>query len=221
MSSSITITGVHKRFGDREVLRGMDLEIPAGSVTGLIGESGSGKTTLLRCLNGMEHIDEGTIRIGDMVLTPESTDEEHRTLRKTAGMVFQQFHLWPHCTALENVIEAPMLLLGMQRTAAEERAENLLRRMGMEGYEQRRPLSLSGGQQQRVALARAMAMEPSILLLDEITSSLDPSRKREILQLVRQMATESGRTIILATHELGLAREIADTVVTLRDGRIV
>jgi len=209
---------VHKQYGEDEVLKGVSLSVDKHEVVCMIGASGSGKSTLLRCVNGLETIQGGEIRFyGDVVSGP---GVDYVELRRQVGLVFQSFNLFPHMNVMRNVTIAPIKIGGLSRTQAEERARTLLRRVGLEEKADAYPDQLSGGQQQRVAIARAMAMEPQLLLLDEITSALDPELVNEVLRLVRDLA-QQGMTMILATHEMGFAREVANTVCFLHDGQIL
>jgi len=220
--------GVHKRFGRVEVLRGVDLSVPAGTVTCLIGPSGSGKSTFLRCINHLEKIQAGRIWVdGDLVGYEQRGDrlyelKEAEIARKRAeiGMVFQHFNLFGHMTALENVIEAPCRVRKMRRADAIARARELLDRVGLADRADAYPSQLSGGQQQRVAIARALAMDPKLMLFDEPTSALDPELVGEVLDVIRGLAA-SGMTMIVVTHEMGFAREVADQVVFMDAGLVV
>jgi polar amino acid transport system ATP-binding protein len=214
----VDIRGVSKWFGDLQVLDKVSLSVPEHHVVCLIGASGSGKSTLLRCLNLLEHVDEGEIVVDGQRLTHEKLDVNE--LRKKIGIVFQAYNLFPHMTVLQNVTLAPRKARGLSREEAEARARQLLRRIGLEAKADEYPDRLSGGQQQRVAIVRALAMEPKLMLLDEITSALDPQLVSEVLNLVRELA-ESGMTMILATHEMGFAREVADKVCFLDAGCIL
>jgi polar amino acid transport system ATP-binding protein len=218
VSSLIEIDAVHKRYGEDEVLTGITLSVDAHEVVCLIGASGSGKSTLLRCINGLESIEQGEIRFdGDVVSGPGVNYVE---LRRRIGLVFQSYNLFPHMSVMRNVTIGPMKIAGVSRAAAEERARTLLKRVGLEEKAGAYPDQLSGGQQQRVAIARAMAMEPRVLLLDEITSALDPELVNEVLRLVRDLA-QQGMTMIIATHEMSFARDVANTVCFLHDGQIL
>lgn len=218
MSALLEVDGVHKRFGEDEVLKGVSLAVDSHEVICLIGASGSGKSTLLRCINGLESIEGGEIRLeGDVVSGPGVNYVE---LRRRIGLVFQSYNLFPHMNVMRNVTIAPMKIGGLDRSSAEERARLLLRRVGLEEKASAYPDQLSGGQQQRVAIARAMAMEPRLLLLDEVTSALDPELVNEVLRLVRDLA-EQGMTMVIATHEMGFAREVANTICFLHDGQIL
>jgi ABC-type polar amino acid transport system ATPase subunit len=221
MKSAISIQNISKAFGTFEILKNISFDVPPGQVLAIIGPSGSGKTTLLRCLNLLARLDGGRIEINDFVITNKPTDLDIRALREKVGMVFQQFNLWPHKTVIENLIEAPMLVRGLSRSEAMEKGKNLLKRVGLADKAKEYPSRLSGGQQQRVAIARALAMEPEILLLDEITSALDPELVGEVLNVVREIVAEHKRTIILVTHEMGFARDIADEIIFMDKGIIV
>jgi polar amino acid transport system ATP-binding protein len=211
----LEVKEVDKRFGPHQVLEGLNLEVEEHEVVCLIGASGCGKSTLLRCINGLETIQGGEIRLqGDRVTGP---GVDLNALRRDVGIVFQSFNLFPHMTVMENVILAPIRVLGMARAEADERALALLKRIGLEQKAMEYPDRLSGGQQQRVAITRALAMEPMLLLLDEITSALDPELVSEVLSIVRDLARE-GMTMLLATHEMGFAREVASKVCFLYGG---
>ena len=217
-SQAVRIEGLRKSFDDNQVLKGVDLSLAAHQVICLIGASGSGKSTLLRCVNLLEPIDEGRIWLLGQEITAAGVDEN--AVRRHVGIVFQSFNLFPHMTVLRNVTLAPVKVLGTSRPAAEREARELLRRFGLADKESDFPDRLSGGQQQRVAIVRALAMRPQILLLDEVTSALDPELVAEVLDLMRELAT-GGMTMLIATHEMGFARDIADRVCFLEDGLIV
>jgi polar amino acid transport system ATP-binding protein len=211
----VEIRDVVKRYGAIEVLRGVNLEVEAHQVVCLIGPSGCGKSTLLRCINGLEPIQGGEIRLhGDRVSGP---GVDLNALRRDVGIVFQSFNLFPHMSVLENVTLAPVQVRGTARRDAEQHAMTLLARIGLDQKAREYPDRLSGGQQQRVAIVRALAMEPMVLLLDEITSALDPELVAEVLNIVRDLAAE-GMTMLLATHEMGFAREVASKVCFLDRG---
>ncbi|MFJ8232970.1 amino acid ABC transporter ATP-binding protein [Streptomyces sp. NPDC094448] len=223
--------GVRKRFGDTEVLKGIDLDVTTGEVLCVIGPSGSGKSTLLRCFNHLEKIDAGRIWVdGELVgyephgtsteVLRERRPREIRQQRERIGMVFQRFHLFPHRTAVQNVMEGPLVVKGSPRAEAERRARELLDRVGLADRADHYPAQLSGGQQQRVAIARALAMEPTLMLFDEPTSALDPELVGEVLGVMRDLA-RSGMTMIVVTHEMGFAREVADRVLFLDQGAAV
>jgi polar amino acid transport system ATP-binding protein len=219
---------VHKRFGRLEVLKGIDLEVARGEVMCILGPSGSGKTTFLRCINHLEKINSGRLSVdGELVGYREAGDklyELHERVvargRAQIGMVFQHFNLFPHMTALENVMLAPVRVLGLSRGEARERARELLNRVGLGDKVDTYPVALSGGQQQRVAIARALAMQPKLMLFDEPTSALDPELVGDVLDAMRRLARD-GMTMIVVTHEMGFAREVADTVVFMDEGVVV
>ena len=216
-SHFVTLEKVTKRFGELEVLHEIDLAVDLHQVVCLIGASGSGKSTLLRCVNLLEQVDEGTIVVDGQTITGAKVDVN--ALRKKIGIVFQSYNLFPHMTVLENVTLAPIQALKLSKSDARARARELLILIGLEDKANEYPDRLSGGQQQRVAIARALAMNPSLMLLDEITSALDPQLVGEVLGLVRTLAAE-GMTMIIATHEMSFAREVADKVCFLDDGVI-
>ena len=210
--------GVTKAFGEHEVLRGIDLEVAEHEAVALIGASGSGKSTLLRCVDLLEEIDDGDVFLDGDVVTDPSVDAV--AVRRRLGVVFQAYNLFPHMTALENVVLGETRAHGMPRAEAEERGRALLARFGLEGREDDKPDNLSGGQQQRVAIARAFSGKPRALLLDEVTSALDPELVGDVLAAVRDLKAE-GMTMVIATHEMGFAREVADEVAFLHEGRIL
>lgn len=224
----VEITNVHKSYGHHEVLRDISLTIEPGQVVALLGPSGSGKSTLLRAINHLESIDRGEIMIdGEFIGYEQRGDRlyelpEKRVLerRTRVGMVFQNFNLFPHLTAIENIIEAPISLKRASRAEALQRARELLARVGLADHAGHYPRQLSGGQQQRVAIARALALDPDVLLFDEPTSALDPELVGEVLSVIRDLA-HSGRTLIIVTHEIGFAAEVADHVVFLDGGRMI
>jgi arginine/ornithine transport system ATP-binding protein len=220
--------GIHKSFGAVEVLKGITLEARAGDVISMIGASGSGKSTFLRCLNMLERPSAGRIMLAgeELRLKPAGRNEldaedagQLRRLRSRVAMVFQQFNLWAHMTALENVIEAPMQVLGLGKAEAVARAERYLERVGVAHRKDAYPAFLSGGEQQRVAIARALAMEPALMLFDEPTSALDPELVGEVLRVMRSLADE-GRTMIVVTHEMSFARDVSNRAVFLHGGMI-
>jgi len=213
----IEIRDIHKSYGDHKIFRGLSLEVDEHQVVCLIGPSGCGKSTLLRCMNGLESIQGGEIRIHGDRMTGPGVDVN--ALRRDVGIVFQSFNLFPHMTVLENVTLAPIKVLGENRGEAEAKAMTLLKRIGLEHKAKEYPDRLSGGQQQRVAIVRALAMGPMVLLLDEITSALDPELVSEVLNIVRDLAAE-GMTMLLATHEMGFAREVASKICFLCDGKV-
>jgi polar amino acid transport system ATP-binding protein len=214
----LRLEGVHKRYGDVEVLRGVDLDVAEGDVVCLIGASGCGKSTLLKCSNLIEPISAGRILLEGEEITSERTDPDR--VRRHIGIVFQAFNLFPHMNVIANVTLAPRRVLGMPQGAADERARDLLARFGLAEKEREYPDRLSGGQQQRAAIARALAMQPRLLLLDEVTSALDPELVGEVLTVIRELA-ETGMTMVIATHEMGFARQIADRVCFLYEGAIL
>jgi ABC-type polar amino acid transport system ATPase subunit len=224
----IRLENIHKWFGRHEVLRGIDLEIDRGEVVVVIGPSGSGKSTLLRVINHLEPFEEGTIYLdgqpiyqrrvdGQLVRDPE---REIRQIRARIGMVSQRFNLFPHMTALQNVMTGPVNVRRQSKPDAEARARALLRQVGLAEKMAAYPAQLSGGQQQRVAIARALAMDPEAMLFDEVTSALDPELVGEVLRVMRRLAAD-GMTMVVVTHEMGFAREVADRVVMMDDGAIV
>ncbi|HEU4572087.1 MAG TPA: amino acid ABC transporter ATP-binding protein [Candidatus Limnocylindrales bacterium] len=216
--SALAIEGLEKSFGDLEVLRGIDLEVAQHEVVCLIGASGSGKSTLLRCINLLEPIDAGRIVVGGDEITAAKVDVDR--IRRRIGIVFQAFNLFPHMSVLDNVTLAPRKVLGLSRADADARATELLERIGLADKRRQFPDRLSGGQQQRVAIVRALAMQPDLLLLDEITSALDPELVAEVLAMVRELAA-NGMTMLIATHEMGFARDVASRVGFLDAGRIL
>ncbi len=224
----VRVRGLTKSFGPNRVLDGVDLDVAEGGVTVLLGPSGSGKSTLLRCVNHLERPDAGFVEVAGEVIgyryrhnrLHELSAREITRQRAQVGMVFQQFNLFPHLTVLENIVEAPVAVRRVPKPGAAERALDLLARVGLAGREDAYPRELSGGQQQRVAIARALAMEPRLLLFDEPTSALDPELVGEVLGVIRDLA-RGGMTMIIVTHEIGFAREVADTAVFLDGGRIV
>jgi polar amino acid transport system ATP-binding protein len=216
--SAVELHGVRKSFGEHEVLRGIDLRVEEHEVVCLIGASGSGKSTLLRCVNLLEPIDEGRIVVGDREVTAGGIDANE--VRRGIGIVFQAFNLFPHMTVLRNVTLAPREVLGRSRAEAEADAVQLLGRFGRADKRNDYPDRLSGGQQQRVAIVRALAMRPQLMLLDEVTSALDPELVGEVLNVIRELAA-GGMTMLIATHEMSFAREIAGKVCFLDDGVIL
>jgi polar amino acid transport system ATP-binding protein len=220
--------GVHKYFGRLHVLRGIDLEVQPGEVMCVIGPSGSGKSTFLRCINHLEKIDSGRLQVdGHLVGYRQRGDKLHEmresevaAQRREIGMVFQRFNLFPHMTALDNVMEAPVQVKGEPKAAVRERATALLESVGLSDKMTSYPSQLSGGQQQRVAIARALAMEPKLMLFDEPTSALDPELVGDVLDVMRQLALD-GMTMVVVTHEMGFAREVGDSLVFMDEGAIV
>jgi polar amino acid transport system ATP-binding protein len=223
---ALRLAGIHKRFGDLEVLRGVDVTVEKGEVVCVLGPSGSGKSTLLRCVNLLESPEEGEIYLeGRDICKGENAPSGEAGwhvdfVRQRVGMVFQQFNLFPHKTALENVTLAQERVLGRSKEEARAKATELLERVGLGDKLTEYPERLSGGQQQRVAIARALAMDPGVMLFDEVTSALDPELVKEVLDVMRELAAE-GMTMIVVTHELGFARDVADRVVFMDDGTIV
>lgn len=220
--------GVHKRFGRLEVLKGIDLEVPTGQVFCIIGPSGSGKSTFLRCINHLEKIDAGTIRVADQLVgyrqkgekLYELSEREVATRRMDIGLVFQHFNLFPHMTAIENIMEGPIRVRREPKDVVKERADALLEKVGLKEKALAYPSQLSGGQQQRVAIARALAMKPKLMLFDEPTSALDPELVGDVLAVMRSLA-EEGMTMIVVTHEIGFAREVGDKLIFMDEGVIV
>ena len=215
---ALRVEGVHKSFGKLEVLRGIDVVLAEHEVVCLIGASGSGKSTLLRCVNLLEPIAAGRIVVGGVEITARGVDVD--VVRRGIGIVFQSFNLFPHMTVLENVTLAPRKARGLSRSEADTDATRLLERFGLADKRDEYPDRLSGGQQQRVAIARALAMEPQLLLLDEVTSALDPELVAEVLDVIRELAA-GGMTMLIATHEMGFARDVAHRVCFLDAGRIL
>jgi polar amino acid transport system ATP-binding protein len=214
----VDVQALHKRFGETEVLKGVSIEIEAGEVVVIIGPSGSGKSTVLRCMNGLETVSAGRIFVrGEEITRPKA---KLHLIRRHIGMVFQSFNLFPHMTALQNVMEGPRTVLRKSQTECAEIARNLLRRVGLEHKADSRPAKLSGGQQQRVAIARALAMSPDVMLFDEVTSALDPELVAEVLTVMRTLA-DDGMTMVIVTHEMDFAAKVADRVIFMDNGLIV
>ncbi|GAB2832542.1 amino acid ABC transporter ATP-binding protein [Lentzea nigeriaca] len=222
---TIVARQLHKSFGSHEVLRGIDLSVAAGEISCIIGPSGSGKSTLLRCVNGLETVDRGVLRVNGEDFGYVETDNAYHAVRPQRlaeqrshiGMVFQQFNLFPNMTAEDNVISGPVLVKKVNRKVAREQAQKLLAQVGLAGCGHKYPAQLSGGQQQRVAIARALAMEPSIMLFDEPTSALDPELVGEVLAVMRDLA-HHGMTMLVVTHEMGFARDVADEILFMDGG---
>jgi arginine/ornithine transport system ATP-binding protein len=226
---SLQVENLHKKYGEREVLKGVSLTAQKGDVITLIGSSGSGKSTFLRCLNLLEQPHQGTFRLGDeeLKLTPDrdgslraADAKQLQRWRARLAMVFQNFNLWGHRTVLENVIEAPVHVLGVDKATAIAKAESLLARVGVSHRKDVYPAQLSGGEQQRVAIARALAVEPELMLFDEPTSALDPELVGEVLKVMKDLAAE-GRTMIVVTHEMGFAREVSNHTLFLHQGKVI
>jgi len=217
---AVQVEDVYKSFGKVAVLSGMTMTVNKGEAVCLIGPSGSGKSTLLRCINGLIDVDAGRIQVGPHPVHQIRAEKDKLALRRDVSIVFQQYNLFPHRTALENIMMAPIKVLRQDSKEVEERARALLKKVRLEGKENSFPGELSGGQQQRVAIARALAMQPSIMLFDEVTAALDPETRKEVLITIRQLV-EEGMTSILVTHEMGFAREIADQVYFTDKGVIV
>ncbi|MEZ5627976.1 ABC transporter ATP-binding protein [Denitromonas sp.] len=224
--TQLTVDDLHKRYGDHEVLKGISLSAEAGDVISIIGSSGSGKSTFLRCINFLEQPDAGRIQVaGEEIRLVRGRDghlkvadaKQLQRLRTRLAMVFQHFNLWAHMTVIENVMEAPVHVLGLSKAEARERAEAYLDKVGIAKFRDAYPAHMSGGQQQRVAIARALAMEPAVLLFDEPTSALDPELVGEVLKVMRALA-EEGRTMVVVTHEMGFAREVSSQVMFLHQG---
>ena len=218
MESKISVKGLKKNFGKLQVLKGMDVEIREGEVVCLIGPSGSGKSTFLRCLNRLEDITDGTVVVDGYQISDKSIDINK--VRENIGMVFQHFNLFPHLSVLENITMAPVELKKMSKDEADKKAKELLKTVGLEEKADVYPAQLSGGQQQRVAIARALAMNPDIMLFDEPTSALDPEMVGEVLEVMKRLAAE-GMTMVVVTHEMGFAKEVAHRVIFMDDGVIV
>jgi polar amino acid transport system ATP-binding protein len=226
----LEMTNVAKRFGDNQVLRGVSLSVPRGQTVVVIGPSGSGKTTLLRCINLLEDYEAGTVMVDGIpvgyAVDPKSgrrerlSEREIAAARETIGIVFQSYNLFPHMSVLRNIVAAPIRVKGVPRAAAEKRARELLAMIGLSDKEREYPARLSGGQQQRVAIARALAMEPKIMLFDEVTSALDPELVGEVLAAMRQLARD-GMTMVVVTHEMSFARDVADRIVFMDGGVVV
>ena len=214
----VSVRDVHKRFGSVEVLKGVTFDVMKGEVICVIGPSGSGKSTLLRCINALVSIEQGSIRVEGQEVHDPGLDK--LALRRKVGMVFQQYNLFPHKTALQNVMMAPLHVLKQEKGAVEARARRLIKKVRLEGKEDAYPGELSGGQQQRVAIARSLAMSPDVMLFDEVTAALDPETVKEVLVTIRELAAD-GMTCILVTHEMGFARELADHIYFTDRGVIV
>ena len=217
----IDIKQVHKSFGNREILKGIDLHVPTGSVTVILGPSGSGKTTFLRTLNFLEKADAGTMQLNDIsVDLHKASNKEILNVRRNTSMVFQSYNLFSNKTVIENIMEGLVTVKKMKKSQAREIAQRFLKEVGMEGYDDYYPVQLSGGQQQRIGIARALAMDPEVILFDEPTSALDPELTGEVLKTIKQLADDH-MTMIIVTHEIGFAKEVADQVVFMEGGVIV
>ncbi len=216
-AAAVRASGLSKWYGDFRALRRIDLEVAAGEKIVICGPSGSGKSTLIRCMNGLEEYQEGVMEVAGIAL---DSDAARSRVRLKVGMVFQQFNLFPHLSVMDNLCLAPVRVRKLKREAAEERAAELLRRMGLEGQEGKYPSQLSGGQQQRVAIARALCMQPEIMLFDEPTSALDPEMVQEVLEVMVELARQ-GMTMLCVSHEMGFARQVADRVVFMDGGEIL
>ncbi|AKG23759.1 peptide ABC transporter ATP-binding protein [Calothrix sp. 336/3] len=216
----VSLRDLHKSFGKIEVLKGVSFDVNQGDVICIIGSSGSGKSTILRCINGLVDINSGFIRVGDFLVHELQSDKDKIRLRRMVSMVFQQYNLFPHRTALENVMMAPIHVLKQDKKEVEERAYQLLKKVRLQGKEKNYPAELSGGQQQRVAIARSLAMKPQVMLFDEVTAALDPETVKEVLRTIRELS-EEGMTCLLVTHEMGFAREVADQIYFMDGGVIL
>ena len=224
----LKVLGIHKSYGDHQVLKGVSLSAQAGDVISIIGSSGSGKSTFLRCINLLEKPNQGQIHLNGEQLELKAAKngelnavnpKQLQHFRSRLSMVFQHFNLWQHMTVLENLIEAPIRVFGMSKADATERAKKYLDKVGLQGAENKYPSAMSGGQQQRVAIARALSMEPEVILFDEPTSALDPELVGEVLRVMRSLA-EEGRTMIIVTHEMGFAREVSNHLIFLHKGLV-
>lgn len=214
----IKIENLSKKFGEKQVLKNVNLDIQKGDVVAVIGPSGSGKSTMLRCINLLEKIDSGIIKLDGVNITEKNVDED--LVRMKIGMVFQNFNLFPHKTVLENIILAPMKIKKMNKDDATQLAKKLLEKMGLSDKINEYPNSLSGGQKQRVAISRALAMNPDIMLFDEATSALDPEMVNDVLDVMKNLAKE-GMTMVVVTHEMGFAKEVSSKVAFMEDGKII
>jgi ABC-type polar amino acid transport system ATPase subunit len=218
------VEGLRKKAGGRQILRGISFEVPSGATLGIIGASGSGKTTLLRCLNGLERIDDGFIECGEVRLEAGLSEEEYRRraklLRRRVGLVFQHLHLFPHLTVMQNIVEAPIHVLGMKREEAERAARELLEEVELQDLADRYPESLSGGEQQRVAIVRALIMRPDVLLFDEPTSALDPRRSASVRALLRRFVAQ-GHTMIIVSHAIRFLEDLADQLLYMESGEVI
>ena len=219
-TSIIEFVGVTKSFGTTAVLKNINLRVAEGEVLAIIGPSGAGKSTLLRTINQLERHQEGTIRVDGEVVDARSSAKDLMALRRRVGMVFQNFNLWPHLSAIQNVMEGPLMALGLSKAEARDRAASLMERVGLGDFHDKYPSQMSGGQQQRVAIARALAMRPRVMLFDEATSALDPELVGEVLDVMTQLASEK-MTMLAVTHEMGFAKHVASRVVFMAHGEIL
>src|SRR5215217_5196898 len=223
--SIVSLSGVRKVFGENEVLKGVDLDIAEGEVVVIFGRSGSGKSTLLRCINFLEEPTSGTVEVGGVVYEAGPTNRARRKtvreIRAKTGMVFQEFNLFPHLSVIENVVEAPVTVKRMPRREAEELGMRFLEKVGVSDKRDEYPIRLSGGQKQRVAIARALTMRPRVMLFDEPTSALDPELIGEVLAVMKDLALEVGTTMVVVTHEMGFAREVADRMAFMHEGSFI
>lgn len=222
--SAIEVRGIRKRFGERLVLDSLDFEVPSGQVLALVGPSGGGKSTLLRCMTGLTPFDEGALRIEDVTLSPGRATKNEKALarlRLRSGLVFQQWHLFPHMNALENVMEAPVHVKKLSLPEAEKQARALLEEVGLAHRATAMPRDLSGGEQQRCAIARALAMQPRVLFMDEPTSALDPQRVGDLVDLLTEIRDRQDLTMVIVTHEMSFAQKVADRAIVLFEGKII
>src|ERR671916_718720 len=224
-SPIVSLRGVRKVFGENEVLKGIDLDIAKGEVVVVFGRSGSGKSTLLRCINLLEEPTAGSVEVDGVLFEAGHMNRARRKtvreIRSRTGMVFQEFNLFPHLSVLENVVEAPVTVKGMSRKEAEELGMSFLHKVGVVDKKDEHPIRLSGGQKQRVAIARALTMQPKVMLFDEPTSALDPELIGEVLAVMKDLALESGTTMIVITHEMGFAREVAHRMAFMHEGNLI
>jgi ABC-type polar amino acid transport system ATPase subunit len=220
MTSIIELDRIEKRYGHTTVLKGVSLEVAEGEIVAVIGPSGAGKSSLLRVVNQLERHQAGVLRIAGVEVEPDGGSAVHALLRRQVGMVFQSFNLWPHMSALHNVMEGPRTVLRLPRAQAQERADALLERVGLGAHRNKYPSQLSGGQQQRVAIARALAMQPRVMLFDEATSALDPALVKDVLDVMTALAADR-MTMLVVTHEMRFAREVADRIVFMAAGEIL
>ncbi|MFO0695763.1 MAG: amino acid ABC transporter ATP-binding protein [Polyangiales bacterium] len=222
--SVVAVDGIVKRFGERTVLRGLTFGIARGSATALVGPSGGGKSTLLRCMTGLEPFDEGSVRVVDATLHGGRTASNAKALhdlRRRSGLVFQQWHLFPHMTALENVVEAPVHVLRRSHAEARKKAEALLEEVGLAHRMDAMPRQMSGGEQQRCAIARALAMDPEVLFMDEPTSALDPQRVGDLVDLLLELRKHASLTLVIVTHEMAFAQRVCDRALVLYEGTVI